>query len=163
MEYTNFTNEYLLMKYGELIDSENDPHTSYFDVMKEEREVREEILKRMEGTKANADGLESETTYDGMIEIDDTKMKVITRFIIGLMRNNDLMYNCYIRGMESEDDIDLMDVIAYLYEIVHQLYYHEPYHYMFHWANKVGSGVDEENIEILINDILEEERGVKLT
>lgn len=97
---------------------------------------------------------------EGMIELDDAKMKAITRFIITLMRNSDIMYNCYIRGMESKDDIDLMDVIAYLHEIIYQLYYRRPYRYMFHWANKVGSAVDEENIEMIINDILEEERGV---
>ena len=91
-----------------------------------------------------------------MIELNDAKMKAITRFIISLMRNNDIMYNWYIRGLDSEEGIDLMDVIAYLYELVHQLYYHEPYRYMFHWSNKVGSVVDEENIEMIINDIMEE-------
>ena len=159
MNYTDKTNADLLMKYADLIDSEYDPRSSYYGVIQEEKQVREEMLKRMEGTKVNADCVENKTTYDGMIEIDDTKMKVITRFVISLMRNNDLMYNCYIRGMNSEDDIDLMDVIAYLHEIIYQLYYHTPYRYMFHWANKVGSAVDEENIEMIINDILEEERG----
>lgn len=93
-----------------------------------------------------------------MIELNDAKMKAITKFIIGLMRNPTIMYNCNVRG-EEEEDIDLMDVIAYLHEIIYQHYYHRPYRYMFHWANKVGSWVDEDNIEMLINDILEEEEG----
>lgn len=94
---------------------------------------------------------------DGMIELNDAKMKAILRFIISLMRDDTVMYNCYIRGMEDEEDTDLMELIAYLYEIIHQLYYHKPYRYMFHWANKVGSWLDEENIEIIINDMMEEE------
>lgn len=163
MDYTDKTNADLLTQYAELIDREYDPRSSYCGVIQEEKQVREEILKRMDGTKENADCVENKTTYDGMIEINDAKMKVITRFIISLMRNNDMMYNCYIRGMNSEDEIDLMDVIAYLHEIIYQLHYHSPYRYMFHWANKVGSTVDEENIEMIINDMLEEERGGLLT
>lgn len=95
---------------------------------------------------------------DGMIELNEAKMRAIRKFIISLMRNDTVMYNCYIRGMENEEDVDLMELIAYLYEIIHQLYYHEPYRYMFHWANKVGSWLDEENIEIIINDMMEEEK-----
>lgn len=95
---------------------------------------------------------------DGMIELNEAKMRAIRKFIISLMRNDTIMYNCYIRGMEDEEDTDLMELIAYLYEIIHQLYYHEPYRYMFHWANKVGSFVDEENIEMIINDLMEEEK-----
>ena len=91
-----------------------------------------------------------------MIELNDAKMKAILRFIIALMRDDTVMYNCYIRGMENEEDVDLMELIAYLYEIIHQLYYHEPYRYMFHWANKVGSWVEEDNIEMLINEMMEE-------
>ena len=95
---------------------------------------------------------------DGMIELNEAKMRAIRKFIISLMLNDTVMYNCYIRGMEDEEDTDLMELIAYLYEIIHQLYYHEPYRYMFHWANKVGSWVDEKNIEIIINDLIEEEK-----
>ena len=94
---------------------------------------------------------------DGMINLSDEKVKTIRRFIAGIMRDSNIMYNDYIRG-EKDDDIDLMELIAYLYEIIHQLYYHVDYHYMFHWANKVGAWVDEENIEIIINDLMEEEK-----
>jgi cobalamin biosynthesis Mg chelatase CobN len=95
--------------------------------------------------------------YEGMIELNDARMRAITRFIINIMRDCNYMYDVNIRGMEEGQDIDFIEVIAYLYEIIHQLYYKEPYRYMFHWANKCGAGVDEENIEILINDIMEEE------
>ena len=93
---------------------------------------------------------------DEMIKLNDEKVKTIRRFIAGMMRSSDMMFNDHIRG-EKDDDIDLMELIAYLYEIIHQLYYHEPYGYMFHWANKVGAWVDEKNIEIIINDLMEEE------
>ena len=96
--------------------------------------------------------------YDGMIELNEARMRAITRFIIGIMRNTTYMYNCYIRGMEEDDDIDFIEVIAYLHEIIYQQYYQKPYRYMFHWANKVGASVDEENIEMIINDMIEEDK-----
>jgi hypothetical protein len=96
-----------------------------------------------------------------MIELNDAKMKAILRFIVSLMRDDTVMNNCYIRGMEDEEDTDLMEIIEYLYEITHQHYYHEPYRNMFHWANKVGSLVNEDNIDMIINDMVEEEKCIK--
>lgn len=39
---------------------------------------------------------------DGMIELNDAKMKAILRFIISLMRDDTVMYNCYI--LDSAND-----------------------------------------------------------
>ena len=69
---------------------------------------------------------------DGIIKLSDEKIKTIRRFIAGIMRNDEIMFDDHIRGAK-DDDIDLMELIAYLYEIIHQLYYHVPYNYMFHW------------------------------
>ena len=41
------------------------------------------------------------------------------------------------------DEIDLVDVIASLYEVLHATVTGEPYQYMFHWANKCGSDTND--------------------
>ena len=94
---------------------------------------------------------------DEMIELSDEKVKTIRRFIAGIMRRSDIMFDDHIRG-SKDDDVDLIELIAYLYEIIHQLYYHDTYGYMFHWANKVGAWVNEENMEKLIKDLMEVEK-----
>lgn len=57
MDYTKFTNDNLLLHYAELIDREYDPRSSYYGVIQEEKQVREEILKRMEDKKMNDEKL----------------------------------------------------------------------------------------------------------
>lgn len=42
------------------------------------------------------------------------------------------------------DEIDLIEVIASLYELLHQMVWGEPYRYMFHWANKCGAWVEDD-------------------
>lgn len=49
LEHIDKTDENLLMRYAELIDSEDDPHINYVEIMEEEQQVREEILRRMKG------------------------------------------------------------------------------------------------------------------
>lgn len=70
-----------------------------------------------------------------------------------IMRNSDIMFNDECRG-DSEtygnDKIDLVEVIASLFEIIHRITLNEPYHYMFHWANKIGSWVEDDEIFIRI-------------
>ena len=39
-------------------------------------------------------------------------------------------------------EIDMCEVIASLYELLHCQVCNEPYSYFFHWANKCGSDVD---------------------
>ena len=94
-----------------------------------------------------------------MYYINDKKIEETRAFIIEIMRDPNYMFNDHIRGYDDiygqNDNIDLMDLIAYLYELIHELYYFEEYHYMFHWANKVGSWVSEENINKIINERIE--------
>lgn len=45
------------------------------------------------------------------------------------------------------DGLDLIYVIASLYEELHKEVEKEPYEYMFHWANKCGSWVDDDLFE----------------
>lgn len=73
-----------------------------------------------------------------------------------IFRNGTIMYNDNIRGDDNRiDDIDLIEVIASLYEVLHREVTHEPYEYMFHWANKVGSWCDD---QLFINLIKENKK-----
>lgn len=72
-----------------------------------------------------------------------------------IMRNSDIMFNDECRGTSEtfgNSDVDLADVIASLFEIIHRMALNEPYHYMFHWANKIGSWVEDD----IFTKILEE-------
>lgn len=48
---------------------------------------------------------------------------------------------------EADNDIDLIEIIASLYEELHREVMGEPYDYMFHWANKSGSWVESDLFE----------------
>ena len=56
------------------------------------------------------------------------------------------MFSEKIRGT-TDDDIDLIEIIASLYEELHREVMGEPYNYMFHWANKCGSWVESDLFE----------------
>lgn len=72
--------------------------------------------------------------------IDTNKMKNITSWlIVNVFRNSTIMYNDNIRGNDINNDVDLIDVIASLHNLLYEAVHGEPYDYMFHWANKVGS------------------------
>ena len=60
--------------------------------------------------------------------------------IENIFRNDSIMFDDNIR----RDDIDLVEVIASLYEMLHREVMKEPYEYMFHWANKVGSWCEDQ-------------------
>ena len=93
-----------------------------------------------------------------MYNITDDIIYEIRAFIVELMRDPNYVLNDSIRGCDNvygqDDKIDLIDLIAYLYEIINQLYFHTEYHYMFHWANKAGSWVEESTIDDIINERL---------
>ena len=66
-----------------------------------------------------------------------------------IFRNPDIMLadSRYIEtyGDPGEKtEIDMCEVIASLYECLHQTIENEPYAYMFHWANKCGSWVEDQ-------------------
>lgn len=66
-----------------------------------------------------------------------------------IMRNPDIMlFSDEIRN----DKIDLVEVIASLYELLHREVTGQPYNYMFHWANKCGARINNDNI---FGDMLE--------
>lgn len=74
------------------------------------------------------------------------KLEKIRNYIIdNIMREPRYMFSEKIRG--SDDDIDVIEVIASLYEELHREVMGEPYDYMFHWANKCGSWVESDLFE----------------
>lgn len=70
-----------------------------------------------------------------------------------VFQNPEIMFNDIIRGEdEDENYIDLVEIITDLYELLHIEVEKQPYDYMFHWANKIGSWVDTGNFLKLIKD-----------
>lgn len=55
-------------------------------------------------------------------------------------------------------DIDLIEVIASLYNEYHNAVMGEPYDYMFHWANKCGSWVEEDFFDRVLKENTDEEK-----
>lgn len=75
------------------------------------------------------------------------KLESIRNYIIdNIMREPKYMFSEECRG-SSDNDIDLIEVIASLYEELHRSEMGEPYDYMFHWANKTGSWVESDLFE----------------
>lgn len=61
--------------------------------------------------------------------------------IENIFRNGFIMHNQTVRDIEG---VDLAEVIAGLYEIIHMMQFNKEYDYMFHWANKCGSWVESD-------------------
>lgn len=59
-----------------------------------------------------------------------------------IMRNEDIMFSDEIRN----DKIDLIEVIASLYELLHREVMSKSYNYMYHWANKIGAYLENDKI-----------------
>ena len=69
--------------------------------------------------------------------------KIREYIIDNVIMNENFMYSDEVRG-ENEDDPDLLEVIASLYEVLHREVAGEPYNYMFHWTNKAGGRVESD-------------------
>lgn len=69
--------------------------------------------------------------------------KIREYIIDNVIMNENFMYSDEVRG-ENENDPDLLEVIASLYEVLHREVTGEPYEYMFHYANKIHGWVESE-------------------
>ena len=77
-------------------------------------------------------------------KMEEGQLKQIRDFIVNyIMRDSYVMYSDEARDV-GPHHIDLIYVIASLYEELHKQVKGEPYEYMFHWANKVGSWVEDD-------------------
>ena len=74
--------------------------------------------------------------------MNNEKLEEIRNFIIDkVIMDQRIMFSDDCRGEDT--GVDLPEVIASLYEVLHREATGEEYSYMFHWANKVGSYVDD--------------------
>lgn len=83
--------------------------------------------------------------------IDNKKLEQITKFLVQkIFRNSDIMFSdlpgveldkCFIDEDQDEVlEVDLVDIIASLHNLLCEAVTGNRYNYMFHWANKIGSG-----------------------
>ena len=69
----------------------------------------------------------------------DKGLEKIRAYLIDVVfQNEDIMFS------DDRDEIDLPEIIASLYEVLHRVVTGEPYNYFFHYANKIGSWVEED-------------------
>lgn len=79
------------------------------------------------------------------------ELKIVREWIIWhIMREPKILFDPAVRDITVYGDpgeavnIDLVDVIASLYELLHYEVTGEGYDYMWHWTNKVGSDVNND-------------------
>jgi len=69
----------------------------------------------------------------------DKELEKIREYIIdNVMTNEDIMFSD-----DRIDNVDLPRIIASLYELLHRQVTGEPYQYFYHFANKIGSDVED--------------------
>lgn len=67
------------------------------------------------------------------LTIDDERLSKIRKFIVdNIMRNEAVVLS------DTNYEYDVVDIIANLYEYLHQIVTGESYDYMWHWCNKAG-------------------------
>ena len=89
------------------------------------------------------------------------ELKKVREWIIWhIMREPNIVLNDVVRDIEVYSDpgehvsIDLVDVIASLYELLHRQVTGEDYDYMWHWTNKAGAEVNDKFFEeVLKNNV----------
>lgn len=70
-----------------------------------------------------------------------------------VFKNKDIMYNGWLWKQEIDKDnvdADLIDIIASLHNIIHELVTGERYDYMFHWCNKIGADCNDNVFDKLL-------------
>lgn len=86
-------------------------------------------------------------------KMSEEKLNKICEWLIeNVFRDPEIMFLC---PFAPNSDIDLLDVIASLYNELHLSVKGEYYDYMFHWANKCGADVEED----MFKDIDKDEQG----
>lgn len=79
----------------------------------------------------------------------EERLKDIRGWLIeNIFREDYVMYS----DAREVNGIDLIEVIASLYNEYHNAVMGEPYDYMFHWANKCGSWVNEDLFDRVLKD-----------
>lgn len=91
--------------------------------------------------------------------MNEEELKKVREFLVeNVFRNPDIVFSL-VSSRGDVDGIDLVDLIASLYDMLHLSVTGEHYDYMWHWCNKVGGWCDDLALYKLleIGDIEDEE------
>lgn len=84
------------------------------------------------------------------MKLTEKDLENIRQYIIeNVMMNSDIMFS----DERLEQDIDLVSVIASLYEVLHRVVADESYRYMFHHANKIGANVEDDLFDAYMHEL----------
>lgn len=94
----------------------------------------------MQYQRGYIDGFKEEkATAESFKRITENDLKIIRDYLIDkVFRNEQVMFS------NDRNCIDFPEIIASLYEMLHFEVTGETYNYMYHWANKVGSWVEDQ-------------------
>ena len=88
--------------------------------------------------------------------LDEKELENVRARLVPLFRDENIMYNDQIRGtQEPFYTVDLMTIIAALYNMLHYEVTGTEYDYFFHWANKCGSWIEDEDFKKLLEPLAE--------
>ena len=81
-------------------------------------------------------------------KLDEQELADLRQWLINnIFQNPDVMFNDEMRtNLGINIDVDIIEVVAWLYELLHREVTNEEYEYMFHWANKIGAWVETKDI-----------------
>ena len=82
---------------------------------------------------------------------DEELTKVRDFLVENVFRNPDIVLSCVDIARGDIEGIDLVDLIASLYDMLHLSVTGEHYDYMWHWTNKVGGWCDDLALYKLLN------------
>ena len=89
--------------------------------------------------------------------LDEKELETVRSHLIPLFRDESFMYADQIRGRQAPYyNVDLMEVIAALYNMLHYEVTGVVYDYFFHWANKCGAWINDADFNDFLLDALEE-------
>lgn len=78
----------------------------------------------------------------------DQLHKITSYLVDNVWRNENVMFD---KEFIEEHDVEtLVDIISSLHNLLYEEVTGERYNYAFHWANKVGSGVDDNMFDDLL-------------
>lgn len=80
--------------------------------------------------------------------LDEKELETIRSHLVPIFRDPSYMFDDHLRGDgEPYYTVDIMQVIADLYNMLHYEVTGEAYDYFFHWANKCGSYINDAQFE----------------
>lgn len=72
----------------------------------------------------------------------EKELKLIQEYLIyNVFRNPDVFWRCV--QIDTSEGLDVSDVIAGLFDLLHLVVTGDHYDYMWHWANKIGGWCED--------------------